>query len=278
MSVPTAADGTGHPDLQAAFASTLVDEWTRGGVGHAVVCPGSRSTPLGPGAGRPPGHGRPRPPGRALGRASPPSGSGGRPGARPWCSPPAARRRPSSMPRWSRPTSGAVPLIVCTADRPPELRDVGAPQTIDQTHLFGGSVRWFCDPGVADPAARGHVAVPRRPLGGRGRVGRERARSRPPQPALPGAAPRRSGRRRRSGPGTAGRATLAPGGPGAAGPSARRRCAPWSSPAVSTGGGAGSSWPGPAVAIPTPCSGWPTPWAGRSWPNRARDCASPGRV
>ena len=42
-----------------------------------------------------------------------------------------------------------VPMIVCTADRPPELRDVGAPQTIDQTNLFGSAVRWFHDPGVA---------------------------------------------------------------------------------------------------------------------------------
>jgi 2-succinyl-5-enolpyruvyl-6-hydroxy-3-cyclohexene-1-carboxylate synthase len=41
-----------------------------------------------------------------------------------------------------------VPMIVCTADRPPELRDVAAPQTIDQTHLFGAAVRWFHDPGV----------------------------------------------------------------------------------------------------------------------------------
>jgi 2-succinyl-5-enolpyruvyl-6-hydroxy-3-cyclohexene-1-carboxylate synthase len=41
-----------------------------------------------------------------------------------------------------------VPMIVCTADRPPELRDVAAPQTIDQTHLFGSAVRWFHDPGV----------------------------------------------------------------------------------------------------------------------------------
>ena len=30
-----------------------------------------------------------------------------------------------------------VPLLVCTADRPPELRDVAAPQTIDQSHLYG---------------------------------------------------------------------------------------------------------------------------------------------
>lgn len=36
-----------------------------------------------------------------------------------------------------------VPLIVLTADRPHELRDVGAPQTIDQIHLFANHVKWF---------------------------------------------------------------------------------------------------------------------------------------
>jgi 2-succinyl-5-enolpyruvyl-6-hydroxy-3-cyclohexene-1-carboxylate synthase len=48
-----------------------------------------------------------------------------------------------------------VPLIVCTADRPPELRDVAAPQTVDQTHLFGRSCRYFTDPGVADASQAG---------------------------------------------------------------------------------------------------------------------------
>ena len=41
-----------------------------------------------------------------------------------------------------------VPMVVLTADRPPELHGVGAPQTIEQTDLYGVAARWFHDPGV----------------------------------------------------------------------------------------------------------------------------------
>ncbi len=43
-----------------------------------------------------------------------------------------------------------IPMIVCTADRPPELHETGAGQTIDQQHLYGRVVRWFCSPGPPD--------------------------------------------------------------------------------------------------------------------------------
>jgi 2-succinyl-5-enolpyruvyl-6-hydroxy-3-cyclohexene-1-carboxylate synthase len=45
-----------------------------------------------------------------------------------------------------------VPLLVLTADRPPELRDVGAGQTIDQVKLFGTAAKWFFDVGTHDAA------------------------------------------------------------------------------------------------------------------------------
>ncbi len=58
-----------------------------------------------------------------------------------------------------------LPVIALTADRPPELRDSGAWQTIDQIKLFGGVTRWFCElsPPHEDPLSLRYVhAVGRR--------------------------------------------------------------------------------------------------------------------
>ncbi len=47
-----------------------------------------------------------------------------------------------------------IPLIVCTADRPPELLDCGANQTINQNNLYKNHIRWFIDVGLPEPIIR----------------------------------------------------------------------------------------------------------------------------
>ena len=137
--------------MQATWCATLVDEWIRAGVRHAIVAPGSRSTPM------------------AIALAD--------------------RRElqldifhdersaafaalgvglATPMPAVLLCTSGtasahflaavveadlsSVPMIVLTADRPPELHHVGAPQTIEQDGLYLRCTRWAFNPGVADSA------------------------------------------------------------------------------------------------------------------------------
>jgi 2-succinyl-5-enolpyruvyl-6-hydroxy-3-cyclohexene-1-carboxylate synthase len=153
VSVPSSAGAGSHADTQAAFAATLVDEWARNGVRHAVVCPGSRSTPL---ALALDADGRIRVHVRLDERSAGFSGVGiglatGAPAVVLTTSGTAAAEL---HPAVVEADLARVPLVVCTADRPAELRDVGAPQTIDQTYLFGGSVRWFADPGVPVDATR----------------------------------------------------------------------------------------------------------------------------
>jgi 2-succinyl-5-enolpyruvyl-6-hydroxy-3-cyclohexene-1-carboxylate synthase len=153
MSVPIAGAPPEAADVQMAFAATLVDEWARCGVAHAVVSPGSRSTPLAVALLRHPGmeiHVRLDERSAAftalgIGMAS------GRPAVMVTTSGTAAAELHAAV---AEADLARVPLLVCTADRPPELRDVGAPQTIDQQWLFGRAARWYADPGVADAAGR----------------------------------------------------------------------------------------------------------------------------
>jgi 2-succinyl-5-enolpyruvyl-6-hydroxy-3-cyclohexene-1-carboxylate synthase len=56
-----------------------------------------------------------------------------------------------------------VPLIVLTADRPPELREVGAGQAIDQIKLYGTAAKWFVEVGTHDPSRA--TAIHHRALG-----------------------------------------------------------------------------------------------------------------
>ncbi len=137
----------GAGDLNAALSRTLVDEWARAGVTTAAVSPGSRSTPL------------------ALALAADDritvhvflderSGSffalgaakvSGRPAIVLCTSGTAAAEfHPAVLEAFH----ARVPLIVATADRPPELRGTGAGQAVDQLKLYGDSLRWFAEVGA----------------------------------------------------------------------------------------------------------------------------------
>ena len=132
--------------VQATFSATLVDEWVRLGVTDAVVCAGSRSTPLAlPLADRLRVHVRldERSGGFfALGLAM----ATGRPTVICVTSGTAAAEL---HPAVVEAHHAGVPLIVCTADRPPELHHTGAPQSIEQNGLFAAATRWAYAPGVA---------------------------------------------------------------------------------------------------------------------------------
>lgn len=134
-------------DTAATFCATLVDEWERQGVRHAVVAPGSRSTPLAVALAQSAAievhvfHDERSASFAALGIGT----ASMSPAVLLCTSGTAATHFHGAVVEAHQ---SDVPMIVCTADRPPELRDVGAAQTINQTHLFGSAVRWFHDPGV----------------------------------------------------------------------------------------------------------------------------------
>jgi len=135
-----------------AFGTTFADELIRCGLREAVLAPGSRSTPLAMAFFEAERQDRVRLHVRidersasftALGLAK-------------------ASRRPVAVlctsgtaaanfhPAVIEADESGVPLLVLTADRPPELRGVGANQAVDQIKLYGDAVRWFCEAGVPE--------------------------------------------------------------------------------------------------------------------------------
>ena len=123
-----------------AFVDAFVDELARCALKHACICPGSRSTPLAVLLHQHPDitvwmHLDERSAAYfALGQAK-------------------TTRQPVALlgtsgtatlnfaPAVAEAFYAGVPLLVLTADRPPELQDVGAPQTIDQSQLYGRHVK-----------------------------------------------------------------------------------------------------------------------------------------
>ena len=132
-----------------ALASALVEELASSGVRQAVICPGSRSTPVALALLREPGV-------ATTSVVDERSGGFFALGAA------LASRRPVAVactsgtaaanlhPAVAEAAEASVPLIVLTSDRPPELRGTGAGQTIDQVKMYGSSVRWFAEMGTHD--------------------------------------------------------------------------------------------------------------------------------
>src|SRR6266567_2055506 len=138
------------------YASAFVDELQRAGVRNVVICPGSRSTPL------------------AIAFAA-------QPAIRTWmhvdersaayfglgmskqlhqpvallCT--SGTAAANFLPALVEAKLSHIPLLVLTADRPHELRDNGAPQSIDQNRLYGTYAKWFVEvalPEATDAAIR----------------------------------------------------------------------------------------------------------------------------
>lgn len=134
-------------NLNTAVGSAFTEELARLGVDLAVVSPGSRSTPLALALEREPAIEvevvlDERSAGFfALGAAQ----ATARPVVLLCTSGSAAA---NYLPAVVEADLSAVPLIVLTADRPPELRGVGSGQAIDQLKLFGDAVRWFVEVGT----------------------------------------------------------------------------------------------------------------------------------
>jgi 2-succinyl-5-enolpyruvyl-6-hydroxy-3-cyclohexene-1-carboxylate synthase len=132
------------PNINHLWAALLVEELVRQGTTLFVVCPGSRSTPLAVAVAQNPRaealvHWDERAAGFVAlgwGRAT------GRPAAAVTTSGTAVA---NLLPAAVEADADGVPLLLLTADRPPELRETGANQTIRQPPIFQDVARWALD-------------------------------------------------------------------------------------------------------------------------------------
>ncbi|MCL4685892.1 2-succinyl-5-enolpyruvyl-6-hydroxy-3-cyclohexene-1-carboxylic-acid synthase [Myxococcota bacterium] len=149
---PAAPAAPAFANANAAFAAALFDEFARAGIRHVCVCPGSRSAPLAIAAARAPGlrvwtHLDERAAAFfALGIAK-----ASRTAVALVCT--SGTAAANFLPAVVEAHLARVPLLVLTADRPAELRDWGAAQTIDQVRLFGSHARWFAELPLPEPHA-----------------------------------------------------------------------------------------------------------------------------
>ena len=134
-------------DVQITFCATLVDQWMAWGLRHAVIAPGSRSTPMALAlAARTElevhvAHDERTAAFMALGIGM----SSGRPAALLCTSGTAATHFHAAV---VEADLSGVPMLVLTADRPPELRACHSGQTIPQAGLFGTFPVWAAEAAV----------------------------------------------------------------------------------------------------------------------------------
>ncbi len=130
--------------LNRLWAQVLIEELTRHQLDYFCISPGSRSTPLTAAVARHPqtqsriffdersaafhalGYARAREQAAVL-----------------ICSSGSALAH--YLPAVIEAAQDQIPILILSADRPPELQEIGANQTIRQAHLYGDYVRWFCD-------------------------------------------------------------------------------------------------------------------------------------
>lgn len=133
---------TGRANL--AIACALVDSLAQHGIRHAVLCPGSRSTPVAVALAAHPDL-------RIWVHIDERSAAFFALGMARQLAEPVALLSTSGtaaanfLPAVAEASLSRIPLVVLTADRPPELREWGAAQTIDQLRLYGSHAKWFAD-------------------------------------------------------------------------------------------------------------------------------------